>query len=68
MRLLMIFFSLVCSNAIAEGDNVIRLQGISIQGNSEEPRDLHYSVATTSGYRAFVSANLQLPGSLDETH
>ena len=41
MRLLMIFFSLVFSNAIAEDDNVIRLQGISIQGNSEEPHVIY---------------------------
>ena len=41
LRLFPILSALLCFNAVAEDDNVVRLQGISIQGNSEEPHVIY---------------------------
>lgn len=41
LRLFPIWIALACFNVVAEDDNVVRLQGISIQGSSEEPHVIY---------------------------
>ena len=41
MRIVLLLISVLSFTAMAEDDNVVRLQGISIQGNSEEPHVIY---------------------------